>query len=46
VSDPYLDEDEMTADEEAGVLLALDEDDAGLVVPLEEAIHEIRMQRQ
>jgi hypothetical protein len=42
VSDPYWDDDEMTEEEEAGVLLALDEIEAGQGIPLEDAIREIR----
>jgi hypothetical protein len=42
VSDPYWDDDEMTEEEEAGVLLALDEEEAGHVIPLEDVIRELR----
>ena len=42
VSDPYWDDDEMTEEEEAGVLLAIEEIEAGQGIPLEDAIQEIR----
>ena len=42
VSDPYWDDDELTEEEEAGVLLAIEEIDAGQGIPLEDAIREIR----
>jgi hypothetical protein len=42
VSDPYWDDDEMTEEEEAGILLAIDEIEAGQGMPLEEAIREIK----
>jgi hypothetical protein len=42
VSDPYLDDDEMTEEEEAGVMLALDEAEAGDVIPYEDAMRELR----
>lgn len=41
VSDPYRD-DEITEEEEAGVLLAIEEMEAGHVIPLEDVIREIR----
>jgi len=44
VTDAYLEDDEMTEEEAAGVMLALDEVEAGHVIPLEDALREIRAQ--
>lgn len=42
VSDPYLDDGEMSEEEEAAVMHGLDQADAGQTVPLEDAIQRIR----
>jgi len=42
LSDPYWDDEEMTEEEEAGVLLAIEEIEAGQGIPLEDVIREIR----
>ena len=42
ISDPYWDDEEMTEEEEAGVMLAIEEIEAGQGIPLEDAIREIR----
>jgi hypothetical protein len=42
VSDPHGDDDEMTEEEAAGVMRAIDEIEAGQGIPLEVAIREIR----
>ena len=44
VTDAYLEDDEMTEEEAAGVMAALDEVEAGHVIPLEEALRDIRAQ--
>jgi hypothetical protein len=44
VTDAYLEDDEMTEEEAAGVMLALDEVEAGHVIPLDEALQDIRAQ--
>jgi hypothetical protein len=42
LSDPYWDDDETTEEEEAGVLLAIEEMEAGQVIPYEDAMRELR----
>ena len=42
VSDPYLDDDEISEEEEAAVLEGLADLEAGNVVPYEEAMRELR----
>lgn len=42
VMEPLMDDDELTAEEEEGLLEAIAEDEAGLGVPWEEALRRLR----
>ncbi|HEY7061188.1 MAG TPA: hypothetical protein VII06_06900 [Chloroflexota bacterium] len=45
VMEPLVDDDELTPEEEAGILEAIAEDDAGLGIPWEEAKRQLRAKR-
>jgi hypothetical protein len=45
VMEPLVDDDELTPEEEAGILEAIDEIEAGLGIPWEEAHRQLRAKR-